>query len=185
MDFLILTDGSIFHGHSVGIKGRYALGEMIFNTSITGYQEILTDPSYFGQIINFTVPHVGNVGVNKTDNESDKIHASGAIFRDFSTSFSNWRAEESLHHFLLKQELVALSGIDTRALTLHLREHGSQNGCLVSSNAIAPEKALALAQNYQTMNGTNWASLVSTSSSYIYHSPYAASFINCSSLNII
>ena len=166
MAFLILADGTIFHGQAVGIQG-HALGEMIFNTSQTGYQEILTDPSYLGQIINFTTPHIGNVGVNKMDNESKKIHAAGAIFRDFSTSFSNWRAQDSLHNFLLEHHFIALNDIDTRALTLHLREKGAQNGCLVTDGT-SPESALSLAQNYQPTKGVN---LVSTKESYCYSEP--------------
>jgi carbamoyl-phosphate synthase small subunit len=167
MAFLILADGRSFQGQAVGVQG-HALGEMIFNTSHSGYQEILTDPSYHGQIINFTVPHIGNVGVNNRDNESQKIHASGAIFRDFSTCFSNWRAQDSLHNFLVNHKLVALSDMDTRALTLHLREKGSQNGCLVATADLSPEQALALAKNYQSMQGANLASQVSTKESYCY-----------------
>ncbi|CDZ77983.1 Carbamoyl-phosphate synthase small chain [Legionella massiliensis] len=170
MAFLILADGSLFQGQSVGVSG-YALGEMVFNTSHSGYQEILTDPSYLGQIINFTVPHIGNVGVNEADNESTQIHAAGAIFRDFSSTYSNWRAEESLHNLLIRQELIALSDIDTRALTLHLRENGSQNGCLVSNDELSPEKALLMAQNFQSMKGANLASQVSTREPYIYKDP--------------
>ena len=168
MAFLILADGSLFFGQSVGVQG-HVLGEMIFNTSQSGYQEILTDPSYFGQIINFTSPHIGNVGVNSEDNESSKIHAAGAIFRDFSTSFSNWRAEDSLHNFLLQHNLIALSDIDTRALTLHLRQNGSQTGCLVATDTINPEKALVLAKNYQ--QGANLANQVSQKEISTYANP--------------
>ncbi len=164
MAFLILADGTIFHGQAVGVQG-HALGEMIFNTSQTGYQEILTDPSYLGQIINFTTPHIGNVGVNQMDNESKKIHAAGAIFRDFSTSFSNWRAQDSLHNFLLQHHFIALNDIDTRALTLHLREKGCQNGCLVTDST-SPEKARSLAENHQASKG-----IVSTKESYCYSEP--------------
>ncbi|ARG98419.1 glutamine-hydrolyzing carbamoyl-phosphate synthase small subunit [Legionella micdadei] len=170
MAFLMLADGTLFKGEAIGAPS-YALGEMVFNTSHTGYQEILTDPSYHGQIITFTVPHIGNVGVNKDDNESSKIHAAGAVFRDFSEHFSNWRAQDSLNNFLLKHNLVALSGVDTRALTLHLREKGSQNACLVTSEAITTEKALELARNCTRMKGANLAALVSTKEPYLYHDP--------------
>ena len=170
MAFLILADGTLFQGQAVGAQ-TYSLGEMVFNTSQTGYQEIITDPSYFGQIINFTVPHIGNVGVNKADYESEKIHAAGAVFRDFSSHFSNWRAEDSLHNFLLKHQLAVLTDIDTRALTLHLREKGSQNACLVATDSITPKKALELAQGWQTMKGANLASLVSTQKVYVYSQP--------------
>ncbi len=170
MAFLILADGRLFQGQAVGVQG-YALGEMIFNTSSSGYQEILTDPSYFGQIINFTVPHIGNVGINKRDNESERIQASGAIFRDFSTCFSNWRAQDSLQNFLVEHKLIALSDMDTRALSLHLREKGRQNGCLVATTDISPEQALALAKNYQSMHGANLIAQVATKERYCYSDP--------------
>lgn len=170
MAFLILADGTLFQGEAIGAFS-YAVGEMVFNTSHTGYQEILTDPSYHGQIINFTVPHIGNVGVNQDDNESNKIHAAGAVFRDFSEHFSNWRAQDSLNNFLLKHNVVALRGIDTRALTLHLREKGSQNACLVTTTTITAEKALSLAQCCPSMQGANLAALVSTKAPYLYHDP--------------
>ncbi|MFA5959589.1 MAG: glutamine-hydrolyzing carbamoyl-phosphate synthase small subunit [Tatlockia sp.] len=171
MAFLMLADGTLFHGKAVGISG-YALGEMVFNTALSGYQEILTDPSYLGQIINFTAPHIGNVGVNAADSESPRIHAAGAIFRDFSEHFSNWRAEESLAHFLVKNERVALSSLDTRALTLHLREKGSQQGCLVT-NDLSPEKALLLART-PSITKPCLAAQVTTRQPYVFHDPEAS-----------
>lgn len=167
MAFLMLADGTIFRGEAIGTPS-HALGEMVFNTSHTGYQEILTDPSYHGQIINFTMPHIGNVGVNQEDNESEKIHATGVLFRDFSTHFSNWRAEDSLQNFLINHQIAALTGIDTRALTLHLREKGSQTGCIVTTDTITPEKALYLAQHHQSRS---LAALVSTKEPYLYQDP--------------
>lgn len=167
MAFLMLADGTIFRGEAIGTPS-HALGEMVFNTSHTGYQEILTDPSYHGQIINFTMPHIGNVGVNQEDNESEKIHATGVLFRDFSTHFSNWRAEDSLQNFLVNHQIAALTGIDTRALTLHLREKGSQTGCIVTTDTITPEKALYLAQHHLSRS---LAALVSTKEPYLYQDP--------------
>jgi carbamoyl-phosphate synthase small subunit len=170
MAFLMLADGTIFRGEAIGAPS-YALGEMVFNTSQTGYQEILTDPSYHGQIINFTMPHIGNVGVNQEDNESPKIHATGALFRDFSPHFSNWRAQDSLQNFLETHQIVALTGIDTRALTLHLREKGCQAGCIVATDSISPEKALSLAQQHQSRKIAHLAALVSTKEPYLYQEP--------------
>lgn len=173
MAFLILADGTLFQGKAVGAK-THALGEMVFNTSQTGYQEILTDPSYCGQIINFTTPHIGNVGVNQADHESEKIHAAAAVFRDYSPHFSNWRAQDSLENFLLKHNIVALTEIDTRALTLHLREQGSQHGCIVAVDSITPEKALSMLQSAPGIQGNNLATLVSTKETYLYANPKEA-----------
>ena len=168
--YLILADGAIFHGKAVGVKGR-AVGEVVFNTSQTGYQEILTDPSYLGQMITFTTPHIGNVGVNGADSESGKVHASGAVFRSFSEYHSNWRAEGGLQDFLVKHNIVAISDIDTRALTIHLREKGSQNGCIVADGSLTPEEALRLAKQHPSLDGKNLAAVVSTPASYVYADP--------------
>lgn len=173
MAFLILADGTLFQGKAIGAK-THALGEMVFNTSQTGYQEILTDPSYFGQIINFTTPHLGNVGVNQADHESEKIHAAAAVFRDYSPHYSNWRAQDSLENFLLKHHIAALTEIDTRALTLHLREQGSQNGCIVTVDSITPDQALSMLQSAPTMQGSHLATLVSTKKAYLYADPIDA-----------
>ncbi|WP_412754813.1 glutamine-hydrolyzing carbamoyl-phosphate synthase small subunit [Legionella donaldsonii] len=173
MAFLILADGTLFQGKAIGAK-THALGEMVFNTSQTGYQEILTDPSYFGQIINFTTPHLGNVGVNQADHESEKIHAAAAVFRDYSPHYSNWRAQDSLENFLLKHHIAALTEIDTRALTLHLREQGSQNGCIVTVDSITPDQALSMLQSAPAMEGSNLATLVSTKKAYLYADPIDA-----------
>lgn len=170
MAFLILADGTLFQGKAIGALS-YSVGEMIFNTSQTGYQEIVTDPSYLGQIINFTAPHIGNVGVNQMDYESIKVHAAGTVFRDCSLYTSNWRAQDSLHNFLLHHQIVAISEVDTRALTIHLREKGSQNGCLVADEQLTPEQALLLAQNHPSMQGANLAACVSTKEIYVYSDP--------------
>lgn len=170
MAFLMLADGTCFHGIAVGAK-TYAVGELVFNTSHMGYQEILTDPSYFGQIINFTSPHVGNVGINHHDYESQTVHASGAVFRSCSEYYSHWQAQGSLSDFLLEQDIVAISDIDTRALTLHLREYGSQSCCIVASNTITPTQALLLIQEKTSMPAQNGAAQVSTQMSYCYAAP--------------
>ena len=124
---LLLEDGSTFIGHSIGAEG-FSVGEVVFNTSMTGYQEILTDPSYDSQIITFTNPHIGNTGVNDEDIESLKIHASGAIIRDSEILSNSWRKNDTLENFLKHQNIVAICGIDTRKLTKVLRTKGSQNG---------------------------------------------------------
>lgn len=170
MAYLMLADGSCFHGKAVGAK-HYAVGEMVFNTSHMGYQEILTDPSYFGQIINFTSPHIGNVGINPVDHESQAVHAVGAVFRSYSENFSHWQAQGSLGDFLLQHQIVAISDIDTRALTLHLRETGSQSCCIVATDNISAEQALSLAQAKNTTALVNDAALVSTLESYCYADP--------------
>lgn len=167
MAFLMLADGTCFHGIAVGAK-THAVGEIVFNTSLFGYQEILTDPSYFGQIINFTAPHIGNVGINHLDYESRYVHATGAVFKSFSRHYNHWQAGESLGDFLLEQNIAAISDIDTRALTLHLRDHGSQAGCIVATDTIPPEQALFFAQERTGMPLVNEAALVSTKKAYCY-----------------
>lgn len=170
MAYLMLADGTCFHGISVGAK-TYAVGEIVFNTSLFGYQEILTDPSYFGQIINFTSPHIGNVGINHLDYESRNVHAHGAVFRSFSESYHHWEAHESLGNFLVQHNIVAISDIDTRALTLYLREKGSQFCCIVATETITPEQALFFAREKIGMTARNEAALVSTKETYCYADP--------------
>lgn len=168
MAFLILNDGTLFEGVSVGAT-THAFGEVVFNTAQTGYQEILTDPSYFGQIITFTSPHIGNVGVNNEDCESVKVHASGMILREFSNTFSNWRAQGSLQDFLKHQKIVALSEIDTRALTLYLREKGSQTACISATDTLSPEMAFSFLKEYSS--STESARQVSTQKTYEFAAP--------------
>ena len=127
---LILEDGMRFNGNSIGVDG-FAIGEVVFNTSITGYQEILSDPSYCNQLVTLTYPHIGNVGCNSVDMESYKTHLSGLIIKQISTSYHNHRAEESLQNFLVKNRIVGIENIDTRKLTLHLRKNGAKNGIIV------------------------------------------------------
>ncbi len=128
---LALQDGSVFSGHSVGAAG-ITTGEVVFNTSMTGYQEILTDPSYAKQLVTLTFPHIGNTGCNSIDEESVRPMAAGLIVRDASMVMSNWRAEEPLHDYLQRNGIVAIAGIDTRRLTRILREKGAQGGCIMA-----------------------------------------------------
>lgn len=161
---LALADGKVFHGVSVGAEGETS-GEVVFNTSMSGYQEILTDPSYCYQMLTFTYPHIGNVGVNPFDIESKKIHAAGLIVREFSEQYSNYRATGSLGDYLKANNVVGISGIDTRELVLHLREHGSQMGIIATGEQDAKqlvEKAKAL----PSMNGQDLVKVVSTKESY-------------------
>lgn len=164
---LALEDGRVFYGKSIGANGE-TLGEVVFNTSMTGYQEILTDPSYAGQIVTLTYPHIGNTGVNEVDTEADKIHASGLIIRDLPLASSNWRSELSLGEYLKSNNIIAISDIDTRALTRHLREKGSLRGCIVSEN-INEEEAIKKAQNLASLNNMDLAKTVSTNKTYKFN----------------
>lgn len=156
---LTLADGSIFHGISIGANGE-TTGEVVFNTSMTGYQEILTDPSYAEQIITLTYPHIGNVGVNPNDLESDRIWVAGLIIRELSPIVSNWRATQSLADYLKSQNKVAIANIDTRRLTRILREKGAQNGCIITGSKNI-EAALQKAKAYPGLKGMDLAKEVS------------------------
>lgn len=161
---LALADGTVFQGYSIGHEGETS-GEVVFNTSMTGYQEILTDPSYAFQMITFTYPHIGNVGVNKEDVESGKVQASGIIVHDLCQHHANYRAEQSLSQYLKTNQIVGIEGIDTRALVLHLRTHGAKMGVIASgehSANILVDKAKAL----PSMDGLDLVESVSTRSSY-------------------
>lgn len=160
---LALADETIFTGYSIGAAG-HTLGEVVFNTSMTGYQEILTDPSYSSQIVTLTYPHIGNTGVNSEDVESDKIHAAGLIIKDLPQLVSNFRSEQSLSAYLQSQNIVAIAGIDTRKLTRILREKGAQGGAiLVGADA---EKAIALAKSFPGLSGMDLAKVVSAKQAY-------------------
>jgi carbamoyl-phosphate synthase small subunit len=170
---LVLADGTVFWGESVGAEGT-GTGEVVFNTAITGYQEILTDPSYCRQIVTLTHPHIGNVGVNAEDEESTQIHAAGLVIRDLSSVVSNFRAEEALSAYLKRSNVVGISGLDTRRLTRLLREKGAQNGVIV---AFAPgeqniesrvQQALKSAAQSPSMAGLDLAKVVSTTKSYAW-----------------
>ena len=162
---LALEDGSLFYGMSIGAAGE-TTGEVVFNTSMTGYQEILTDPSYAKQIVTLTFPHIGNTGCNAVDKESARPMAAGLIVRDVAMLYSNWRSNESLHEYLQRHGLVAISGIDTRRLTRILREKGAQGACIVAGAHADKELALANARGFPGMQGQDLASLVSTAEPY-------------------
>ncbi|MDX3904323.1 MAG: glutamine-hydrolyzing carbamoyl-phosphate synthase small subunit [Pigmentiphaga sp.] len=160
---LALADGTIFRGMSIGAPG-HAVGEVVFNTAITGYQEILTDPSYNRQIVTLTYPHIGNTGVNDEDREAARVHAAGLVVRDHSLVVSNFRSQRSLSEYLVQQNVVGIAGIDTRKLTRILRDKGAQNGCVyVGSDE---QEALRLARGFPGMSGLDLAKVVSVDQSY-------------------
>ncbi|SAK93140.1 carbamoyl phosphate synthase small subunit [Caballeronia pedi] len=161
---LALADGTVFRGQSIGASGS-TIGEVVFNTAITGYQEILTDPSYARQIVTLTYPHIGNYGVNAEDVEATKVHAAGLIIRDLPVLASNFRSEQSLADYLKAQGVVAIAGIDTRKLTRILREKGAQNGCILGGSD-DEAKALGLARSFPGLAGMDLAKVVSTEKSY-------------------
>jgi carbamoyl-phosphate synthase small subunit len=157
---LALADGTVFRGYGIGAEG-VGVGEVVFNTSITGYQEILTDPSYCRQIVTLTYPHIGNVGTNGEDEESSRIHASGLIIRDLPLLASNFRMNRTLPEYLKSHDVVAIAGIDTRKLTRLLREKGAQNACIVAG-AIDEDAALARARACPSMAGLDLAKVVTS-----------------------
>ncbi len=156
---LALTDGTIFQGISIGAEG-HSVAEVVFNTSMTGYQEILTDPSYSGQIVTLTYPHIGNTGINREDIESSRVHAAGLVVRDCPSRVSNFRATESLPEYLRAQGVVAIANIDTRKLTRILREKGAQGGCILVG--VDATRALELARAFPGMSGQDLARVVSS-----------------------
>ncbi len=164
---LALQDGSLFWGESIGATGE-TVGEVVFNTSMTGYQEILTDPSYFRQLVTLTYPHIGNVGVTPEDSESKGVMASGLIIRDLPLLHSNFRATQSLPDYLVEQNVVAISDIDTRQLTRVLREKGAQNGVIVAGDNIDAAAAVAKAQAFAGLNGMDLAIEVTTQETYTF-----------------
>ena len=165
---LALADGTVFVGQSIGFTGQ-TVGEVVFNTSMTGYQEILTDPSYCQQIVTLTYPHIGNYGINKQDVESSKVYAAGLIIKDLPLIASNFRSTQSLNDYLTESKTVAISNIDTRQLTRHLRMNGAQNGCIMglASGTVVTQahidQAIALAKAAPSMSGLDLAKVVSTS----------------------
>ncbi|AMP37346.1 MULTISPECIES: glutamine-hydrolyzing carbamoyl-phosphate synthase small subunit [Ralstonia solanacearum species complex] len=161
---LALADGTVFRGYSIGAAG-HTIGEVVFNTAITGYQEILTDPSYSRQIVTLTYPHIGNVGVNREDVEATKVHAAGLIIKDLPILASNFRKEHSLSHYLKSEKVVAIAGIDTRKLTRILREKGAQNGCVLAGED-NPQKAIDLARSFPGLSGMDLAKVVSVTQPY-------------------
>lgn len=164
---LALEDGTIFWGRSIGIEGE-AIGEVVFNTSMTGYQEILTDPSYFKQIVTLTYPHIGNVGVNEEDEEAHSVMTQGLIIRDYPRMMSNFRAQQSLSEYLCAQNVVGISDIDTRMLTRILRKNGSQSGIIISGDNIDVMKAIEKAKTCKGLKGLDLAKEISTKNIYTW-----------------
>ncbi len=168
---LALADGTVFQGSSIGATGR-TVGEVVFNTALTGYQEILTDPSYCRQIVTLTYPHIGNTGVNTQDEEALRVHAAGLIIKDLPRLASNFRLTETLPAYLSRQQVVAIADIDTRKLTRHLRTHGAQPGCILglpAGQALTDadiQAAVAAAQSAPSMAGQDLAQVVSTATAY-------------------
>jgi len=152
---LALESGEIFYGYALG-KRAAAVGEIVFNTAMTGYQEVLSDPSYHGQIITFTTAHVGITGINDEDMESSKLWAAGAVFRDVPSLYSNWRAQHSLETMLLEHGICAIHGIDTRQLTRILRDGGARNACILTESLDA-QKALQLCRSWPSLQGLDWS----------------------------
>ena len=165
---LALEDGSLFYGESIGGDGQ-TVGEVVFNTSLTGYQEILTDPSYCKQIVTLTYPHIGNVGTNSEDQESNKIWASGLVIRDLPKLASNWRNQLSLSEYLQQNSIVAIADIDTRQLTRILREKGAQNGCILAGDEIDANAAINAAKLFPGLKGMDLAKDVTTQESYLWN----------------
>ncbi|MGB5540179.1 MAG: glutamine-hydrolyzing carbamoyl-phosphate synthase small subunit [Gammaproteobacteria bacterium] len=164
---LALADGNIFRGVAIGVEGRVT-GEVVFNTSMTGYQEILTDPSYARQIVTLTYPHIGNVGANAEDEEADSIHCAGLVIRDLPLLASSWRSEASLEAYLANRGVVGIADIDTRRLTRILREQGAQGGCIVAGAAPDADAAIAAARAFPGLKGMDLAKEVTTAERYAW-----------------
>jgi carbamoyl-phosphate synthase small subunit len=166
---LALADGSIFRGEAIGTDGQ-TVGEVVFNTAMTGYQEILTDPSYAQQIVTLTYPHIGNTGTTPEDAESDRVWSAGLVIRDLPLVASNWRNTMPLDEYLKANNVVAIAGIDTRRLTRILREKGAQNGCIMAGDDISEEAAIAAARAFPGLKGMDLAKEVSTKDTYQWRS---------------
>ena len=165
---LALEDGTVFWGKSIGSIGQ-TVGEVVFNTAMTGYQEILTDPSYSQQIVALTYPHIGNTGINIVDQESSNVYASGLIIRDLPLAYSNWRSEMSLDNYLSTNNIVAIANIDTRALTRHLRINGALKGCIMAYDSIDSNAAVQKAKEFPGLKNMDLARVVSTSKTYSFN----------------
>lgn len=168
---VVLADGTIYRGHAFGAEGT-AIGEMVFNTGMTGYQEVMTDPSYMGQIVTFTCPELGNTGVNDLDNESARPQIRGAIARNIARMTSSWRSRGTLPEYLRQHDIVGVAGIDTRALTRKLRSEGATNGGM-STDILDPDELLAKVQAAPSMQGANLAEVASTDAAYEWSEPTA------------
>ncbi|MDP5210554.1 glutamine-hydrolyzing carbamoyl-phosphate synthase small subunit [Microbulbifer sp. 2205BS26-8] len=164
---LVLADGSVFEGRAIGAHGS-SVGEVVFNTSMTGYQEILTDPSYARQIVTLTYPHIGNTGTNETDEECAEVWAAGLVVRDLPLLASSFRNQQSLQGYLRERNIVAIADIDTRRLTRLLRDKGAQNGCILAGDNLDCEEALAKARAFAGLKGMDLASVVTTGDSYTF-----------------
>jgi len=165
---LVLEDGTVFEGESVGAPGL-SVGEVVFNTAMTGYQEVLTDPSYARQMVTLTYPHIGNTGMTDQDDEARKVWSAGLIVRDVPRRPSNWRSQVSLQDWLLQRGVVAISGIDTRKLTRILRERGAQNGALMAGDDINVDVALEAARKFPGLKGMDLAKVTSTDKAYSWN----------------
>ncbi|HET6471321.1 MAG TPA: glutamine-hydrolyzing carbamoyl-phosphate synthase small subunit [Pseudomonadales bacterium] len=165
---LALEDGSVFRGASIGVEGQ-SVGEVVFNTAMTGYQEILTDPSYAGQIITLTYPHIGNTGTNEEDAESDKVWAAGLVIRDLPILASSWRSQMTLTQYLNAQRVVAIAEIDTRRLTRLIRTKGALNGCIVAGHAMDESAAIAAAREFPGLEGADLAAAVTCAKVHQWH----------------
>lgn len=162
---LVLEDGTVFHGVSIGADGC-SVGEVVFNTAMTGYQEILSDPSYARQIVTLTYPHVGNAGTNSEDDESAGVFVSGLVIRDLPLLASNWRSEKTLQHYLLDNKVVAIADIDTRKLTRLLRDKGAQRGCIMAGETVSVDVATRAIESFPGLKGMDLAKEVTVSESY-------------------
>ena len=162
---LVLEDGTVFHGVSIGADGC-SVGEVVFNTAMTGYQEILSDPSYARQIVTLTYPHVGNVGTNSEDDESAGVFVSGLVIRDLPLLASNWRSEKTLQQYLLDNKVVAIADIDTRKLTRLLRDKGAQRGCIMAGETVSVDVATKAIESFPGLKGMDLAKEVTVSESY-------------------
>ncbi len=171
---LVLADGTVLRGEAFGARGT-AIGEVVFNTGMTGYQEVMTDPSYAGQLVTFTYPELGNTGVNVHDQEADQPHVRGVIARQLAPTASNWRSEEQLEAWLERHGVVGIRGVDTRALVRHLREGGAINGA-ISSDGATPQALLDQVRSAPSMQGLNLAAAVSTREAYTWQQPCSADF---------
>ncbi len=162
---LALADGTVYHGTAIGATGR-AVGEVVFNTAMTGYQEILTDPSYAHQLVTLTYPHIGNTGTNDEDEEADRVHAEGLIVRDLPPVASSWRQQSSLSAFLARRGVVAIADIDTRALTRRIREGGAQAGCIAAGSDADADTAIETARAFPGLSGADLVRTVTTVEPY-------------------
>lgn len=164
---LVLADGTVFRGKGIGASGA-SVGEVVFNTALVGYQEILTDPSYTRQIVTLTYPHIGNYGINREDCEADKVYAAGLVIRDLPLLASNFRSEQTLDAYLREQNVVGIADIDTRKLTRILREKGAQAGCVVAGDKLDVEAALAQARGFPGLAGMDLAQVVTAAKPYAW-----------------